>query len=140
MISTFDYQPRTRTLFGNNAFERIGELARELGFQRTLLVADPGIRAQGFVERAVRLLQEQEILITDGPYHFMAGTVEAGELRQVKHFELCCGRHILGTLPLAPVPTAAFTQEGGFVAPDAFEWSPTAEEQLRERLGKLLGQ
>jgi phosphatidylserine decarboxylase len=26
-----------------------------------------------------------------------------------------------------------------FAAPAAFEWSPTAEEQLRDRLGKLLG-
>ena len=32
MISPFDYQPRTRTLFGKNTFERLGELARKLGF------------------------------------------------------------------------------------------------------------
>jgi hypothetical protein len=85
------------------------------------------------------LLQEQEVLITDGPQPFVPGTLDVGELEQVKHFELRSGRDVLGTLPLSPVPTAAFTQEGGFIAPDNFEWSPTAEEQLKDRLGKLLG-
>jgi hypothetical protein len=85
------------------------------------------------------ILQEQEVLLTDGPFPFVPGTLEVGELAQLKHFELRCGREVLGTLPLSPVPTAAFTQEGGFSAPDSFEWSPTADEQLRERLGKLLG-
>lgn len=61
MIATFDYQSRTRTLFGKNTFRRLGELARELGFCRTLLVADPGIRAQGFVDQAVQLLTENGI-------------------------------------------------------------------------------
>jgi hypothetical protein len=84
------------------------------------------------------LLQEQEVLVTDGPLPFMPGTLEVDDLEEVKHFELRCGRNVLGTLPLSPVPTAAFTQEGGFVAPDTFEWSPTAEEQLQERLRKLI--
>ena len=61
MISSFDYQPRTRTLFGKNTFERLGELARKLGFSRTLLVADPGIRAQGFVDQAERILKQTGI-------------------------------------------------------------------------------
>jgi len=85
------------------------------------------------------LLQEQEVLLTDGPLPFIPGTVEIEDLENVKHFELRCGRQILGTLPLSPIPTAAFTQEGGFMAPDSFDWSPTAEEQFQERLGKLLG-
>lgn len=61
MISSFDYQPRTRTLFGKDNFEQLGELARELGFRRTLLVADPGIRAQGFVDQAERILKQKGI-------------------------------------------------------------------------------
>jgi len=61
MISSFDYQPRTRTIFGKNTFEQLGELARELRFRKTLLIADPGIRAEGFVDRAVRLLKEEGI-------------------------------------------------------------------------------
>jgi alcohol dehydrogenase len=43
----FDFQPRTRVVFGPGSISRVGELARDLGFRRVLLVADPGIRAAG---------------------------------------------------------------------------------------------
>jgi alcohol dehydrogenase len=45
----FDFQPRTRVVFGAGAIERLGELARGLNFRRTLLVADPGLVASGHV-------------------------------------------------------------------------------------------
>ncbi|MFN8008986.1 MAG: iron-containing alcohol dehydrogenase [Terriglobia bacterium] len=67
MISGFEYQPRTRTVFGTNSFHRLGKLARELDFHRALLVADPGIRAQGFVDQAVGFLQEQGVRVF--PFH-----------------------------------------------------------------------
>ncbi len=41
-------------------------------------------------------------------------------------------------LPLTPAPAADFTGEGGFAPLDDFLWSAAAEEQLNERLGKLL--
>ena len=53
----FDFQPRTRVIFGAGAIERLGELARELNFQRTLLVADHGLVASGHVDEAVAPLQ-----------------------------------------------------------------------------------
>ena len=43
----FDFHPRTRVLFGPRTVTRVGEAARGLGFHRTLLVADPGIRDAG---------------------------------------------------------------------------------------------
>ena len=43
----FDFQPRTRVVFGPGVVARAGQLARDLGFHRTLLVADPGIREAG---------------------------------------------------------------------------------------------
>jgi alcohol dehydrogenase len=43
----FDFHPRTRVVFGQGSFERLGPLARDLGFRRTLLVADPGIVEAG---------------------------------------------------------------------------------------------
>jgi alcohol dehydrogenase len=49
----FDYQPRTRVILGHGAFARLGELARELGFKRTLLVADAGLVQAGYVASAV---------------------------------------------------------------------------------------
>jgi len=56
-VKTFDFQPRTRVVFGNGAITRLGELARELGFRRTLLVADHGLLASGHVDEALAPLQ-----------------------------------------------------------------------------------
>ena len=44
-------------VFGAGAIERLGELARELGFRRTLLVADHGLVASGHVDEALAPLQ-----------------------------------------------------------------------------------
>ncbi len=54
--TTFDHQPRTRLVFGVGALARLGELARELGAQRVLLVTDAGLVRAGHTERASRAL------------------------------------------------------------------------------------
>ena len=56
MTRSFDFQLRTRVVFGDGTLARLGELARELCFARTLVVADPGIVATGHVDRARDLL------------------------------------------------------------------------------------
>ena len=55
-MESFDFQSRTRLLFGSGALDRLGALARELNFNRTLLVADQGLVAAGYVQRARELL------------------------------------------------------------------------------------
>ncbi len=92
------------------------------------------------VPGAVRtpILAEQEVLISDGPTVFAPGTLEAGELGQVSAFELRLKNQSLGLLSLCPAPAAAFTSEGSFKPPDDFAWTVAAEEELNERLGKLL--
>ena len=57
-MKNFDFQPRTRLIFGAGAVDRLGELARELNFRRTLLVADHGLVASGHVDEAVGPLQK----------------------------------------------------------------------------------
>jgi alcohol dehydrogenase len=57
----FDFYPRTRVIFGTGVFERLGECAGELGFRRTLLVADPGMVAAGYVDAAAKLLAQAGI-------------------------------------------------------------------------------
>src|SRR6185295_11365641 len=52
MMRPFDFHLRTRVVFGGGSVARVGELARELGFTRTLLVADRGVLAEGYVEHA----------------------------------------------------------------------------------------
>jgi hypothetical protein len=84
------------------------------------------------------LLVEQELLIADGPAMFAPGTVEAGDLGQVSAFELRLKKHLLGTLSLCPAPTANFSSEGSFKPPDDFAWTAAAEEELTERLNRLL--
>ena len=58
-LAEFDHEPRVRLLFGRGASMRAGQLARDLGGRRVLLVTDPGIvaaghagRIQGYVEAA----------------------------------------------------------------------------------------
>jgi alcohol dehydrogenase len=58
VTAPFDFEPRTRVVFGAGAVSRVGELARGLGFRRTLLVADPGLLEAGHVERVGRALEE----------------------------------------------------------------------------------
>jgi alcohol dehydrogenase len=53
----FDVQPRTRVIFGREAAQRVGQVARELGFQRTLLVADAGLIAASHVSTIQRTLE-----------------------------------------------------------------------------------
>jgi alcohol dehydrogenase len=60
-MKSFDFQPRTRVVFGTGAIERLGELALELGFRRTLLVADRGLVASGHVEEALAPLRSASI-------------------------------------------------------------------------------
>lgn len=85
------------------------------------------------------LLQEQDLLVTDGPMPFVPGTIDAHDILKVQHFTLESGELRLGLLPLSPAPSAHFNSEGGFDPADDFIWSPAAEEQLNEKLGKLLG-
>jgi alcohol dehydrogenase len=62
-MRSFDFQPRTRVVFGAGVVDRLGELARELNFQRTLLVADHGLVASGHVDEAVTPLQKAGVEI-----------------------------------------------------------------------------
>ena len=39
-VGGFDYEPRTRVLFGPGTIARLGELAAELGGRRVLIVSD----------------------------------------------------------------------------------------------------
>jgi hypothetical protein len=109
---------------------------------------EPGIagvcklQVRGQVNGAMHppLLAEQEVLITDGPTPFAPGTEEVASLSQLGGFELWAKSRALGHLPLTPAPTANFTSEGGFKPIRDFAWSLAAEDQLYERLAKLLGE
>lgn len=65
MSSTFEFQSRTRVVFGVGVFNQLGVLARSLNFRRTLLVADRGLVAVGYVERAIKDLRGSGIEVFD---------------------------------------------------------------------------
>ncbi|MBS1789131.1 MAG: iron-containing alcohol dehydrogenase [Acidobacteria bacterium] len=62
----FDFRLPTRVIFGLGTFERLGQIARELGFNRTLLVADAGMVNCGYVAEATKLLADAGIAV----FHF----------------------------------------------------------------------
>ena len=83
-------------------------------------------------------ISQDEIVVTDGPTPILPATMAASDLRRIKQFVLATSEGTLGVLPLTPSLSADLTGEGGFAPLDDFLWSPAAEEQLNERLGKLL--
>jgi hypothetical protein len=84
-------------------------------------------------------LCRQRVLLTDGPTSVLAGTLDVESFRQIKHFELRCRNRLVGVLPLESAPTAVFTSEGGFTPTEDFDWSHASEEELQEKLKRLLG-
>src|SRR6185503_16431111 len=60
-MESFDFQNRTRIVFGAGSISRLGTLAAELRFGRTLLVADRGLVASGHVDEALHPLRAEGI-------------------------------------------------------------------------------
>src|SRR5258708_3135345 len=63
-LPPFDYQPRTRVVFGVDSVEQAGELAGSLPAKSVLLVTDPGIVAAGHAERVQRILESSGLRVT----------------------------------------------------------------------------
>ena len=57
-MTSFDFGLRTRTVSGPRTFAGLAQLARELGFKRTLLVCDEGLVKAGHAGRASSMLRE----------------------------------------------------------------------------------
>src|SRR5688572_15876883 len=66
-LEPFDFHTPTRVVFGPGSINRLGELARELGDTRVLLVTDPGLEAAGHPQRAEHSLREAglEVFVFD---------------------------------------------------------------------------
>ena len=96
-----------------------------------------GVQVPG-LDRAPTVL-EQSVLITDGPTPVAPGLIPMADLKHASAFELRIKGRVLGVLPLSPVPTATFTAEGGYKPAPEFTWSAAAEDELSERLARLMG-
>lgn len=60
----FDCTPRTRLVFGVNCVDRAGELARELGARKVLLVTDHGLVAAGHAGHVRTILEAAGLFVT----------------------------------------------------------------------------
>ena len=121
--------------------ERIGPVFLVTsGAEGMAAVAEFRVRVLDAVGGTVLEMPTQTVVLSDGPAVIAPGTLAKVDLENAYAFELLYGEHRLGLLSVAPVPSAAFDAEGGFAVPDGeFAWSPSAEEQLHDRLGRLLG-
>ena len=66
--SGFDFEPRTRLVFGPGTLAGTGEIVRELGATRALVVSDPGVVKAGHAAAALESLERSglEALLYDG--------------------------------------------------------------------------
>jgi len=60
-MHSFDFQCRTRIVFGPGKVESLGEYASELGARRALVVSDPGVFAAGHTRRGITSLKNAGI-------------------------------------------------------------------------------
>lgn len=60
----FDFTPRTRVVFGEGTVNRLGELARELGGHRVLLVTDKGLARAGHEQHGLDALTSAGLEVT----------------------------------------------------------------------------
>jgi alcohol dehydrogenase len=86
----FDYHPLTRVVFGAGTLARLGELTREYGGSRVLVVTDPGLEAAGHPQRALASLREArlEVFLFDGveenpTTRHVAAALEAARRRRI---------------------------------------------------------
>jgi alcohol dehydrogenase len=63
LLTPFDYDPRTRVVFGGGAVERLGELAYGLGGTRAFVVTDKGLKQAGHEERVINSLRKAGLAV-----------------------------------------------------------------------------
>jgi alcohol dehydrogenase len=60
-MNGFDSLATTRVIFGENCLDQVGQLSKELGAVRVLIVTDRGIQQAGYAERVKKSLQQNGI-------------------------------------------------------------------------------
>lgn len=62
-MESIDFQHQTRLVYGPNSIDRLGDLAKELGAQRAMVVSDPGVVAAGHFQRGIDALMRQGVYV-----------------------------------------------------------------------------
>ena len=64
VLPPFDFDPRTRVIFGSGTIARLGGLVSELGGSRVLFVTDPGIERAGHAAKGIASLKAAGVEVT----------------------------------------------------------------------------
>lgn len=89
MPMEFDFQPRTRIVFGEGKVDLLGEMAREAGGNRVLVVSDAGVVRAGHAARGIASLEKAgaEVLLFDAVHaNPTTNDVDAG-LARAREFQ-----------------------------------------------------
>ncbi len=87
---------------------------------------------------AKQIHSEHQVFLCDGPTPVVPALLGTEEIDRIQYFTLEGPKGELGILPLGATPRAKFTSEGGIKEAFDFTWSQSAENELEERLRKLL--
>ncbi|MDB6056618.1 MAG: adhB [Verrucomicrobiales bacterium] len=68
MTAAFDFQPRTRIVFGAGSIDRAGELSAELRACKVLVVTDAGVVKAGHLDQLLNSLSRAKLqsVVFDG--------------------------------------------------------------------------
>src|SRR4051794_15788556 len=83
-MTSFDYKPRTRVLFGAGSIRKLPGLATQSGFRRTLLIADRGIVIAGHSSLAADLLEREGIEVIH--YHDFGANPDGAMVEAARAF------------------------------------------------------
>jgi len=96
-----------------------------------LIGAGPGIESHP-------LTPPTRALITDHPTSLVFDELDVKSLAAMTTLELRSRGVVIGSVSLSPRPTAQLTPEGGFEPMPDYAWTQSAEDELSERLGRLI--
>jgi hypothetical protein len=118
------------------------------GLHPCFLIAsrEPGMAGLGTLEVCVQfrdsnrlpLVYNHEMLVTDRASLCLPNLATIADFQQIRAFDLLSKGQLLGSLPVRPTPAAAFTSEGGFHTAADYDWTPFTEEELLDRLERLM--
>jgi hypothetical protein len=77
-------------------------------------------------------------LITDHPTSLVFDELGVKSLAAMTTLELRSRAVLIGSVSLSPRPTVQLTPEGGFEPMPDYAWTQSAEDELSERLGRLI--
>jgi hypothetical protein len=77
-------------------------------------------------------------LITDHPISLAFDELDVKSLATLTTLQLRSHSVLIGSVPLSPRPAAQLTPEGGFEPMPDYVWTQSAEDEMSERLGRLI--